>query len=196
MSDLVTLRQLTGLPTEPAPLAESALIMIDLQNTYTRDTLELDGVQAAIEKAAALLDRARTEGATVVHIMHDAGVGTPYDVTAEIGQIVDAVAPREGEPVLVKNFPNSFVGTTLDEELRKAGRTDVVLAGFMAHMCVNSTARGAFNLGYRPTVVENATATRPLPGPPAVDSASLKASSMAMIGDLFGIVVPDAEKFG
>ena len=62
----------------------------------------------------------------------------------------------------------------------------------MTHMCVNSTARGAFNLGYAPTVVASATATRALPGPTGVVSpAALQAASLAAIGDLFGIVVPD-----
>ena len=63
----------------------------------------------------------------------------------------------------------------------------------MTHMCVNSTARGAFNLGYAPTVVAGATATRALPGPTGVvPSEALQAASLAAIADLFGIVVPDA----
>ena len=39
-----------------------------------------------------------------------------------------------------------------------------MLAGFMTHMCINSTAHGSFNLGYAPTVVASATATRALQG--------------------------------
>jgi Isochorismatase family len=54
-----------------------------------------------------------------------------------------------GEPVIVKNFPSSFFQTDLGTQLEAAGRSDLVLAGFMTHMCVNSTARNAFNLGYR-----------------------------------------------
>jgi nicotinamidase-related amidase len=59
----------------------------------------------------------------------------------------------------------SFFQTDLGAQLEKTGRQDLVLAGFMTHMCVNSTARDAFNLGYRPTVVASATATRDLPVP-------------------------------
>ena len=111
---------------------------------------------------------------------------------AEIGQIVHQVAPREDETVIVKRFPNSFVQTDLDDRLKAASAHHLVLAGFMTHMCINSTARGAFNLGYAPTVVANATATRALPGTTAVVSpAALQAASLAAIGDLFGIVVPD-----
>ncbi len=191
MADLTTLRSLSGLPANPARLADSTLIMIDCQNTYTGGVMELEGVQPALDQAEALLDRARSAGIPIVHVMHDAGEGSPYDVRAEIGQIVDRVAPRDGEPVVVKTFPNAFTQTDLDEKLMSS--SDLILAGFMTHMCINSTARGAFNLGYRPAVVAGATATRALPGTDGspVSAASLHAASLAAISDLFGIVVPD-----
>jgi nicotinamidase-related amidase len=187
-----TLRALSGLPGEPARLAESTLIMIDCQNTYTRGVMELEGVQAALDQAAELLDRARTAGIPIIHIQHDSGEGSPYDVRAEIGAIVDRVAPRGDEPVIVKNFPNSFVQTDLDSRLKDGSK--LLLAGFMTHMCVNSTARGAFNLGYAPTVVASATATRALPSPDGgpVSAAALQAASLAAVADLFAVVVPSA----
>ena len=192
MTEPTTLRRLSGLPEHPAPLAESSLIMIDLQNTYTRGVMQLEEVQPAIARAAELLERARLAGIPIIHVMHDAGEGSPYDVRAEIGKIVAVVAPRTGEPVIVKNFPNSFTATDLNDRL--APGSNVVLAGFMTHMCVNSTARGAFSLGHRPTVVAEATATRALPGIDGmtVPAAALQASSLAAIADLFGIVVPTA----
>ncbi|NMH96255.1 cysteine hydrolase family protein [Pseudonocardia acidicola] len=192
MSEPTTLRQLSGLPAQPAKLADSTLVLVDCQNTYTRGVMELEGVQAALDQAAELLDRARSAGIPVVHIQHDSGEGSPYDIRAEIGQIVDRVAPRAGEPVVVKNFPNAFVQTGLDELLRANPGRDLILAGFMTHMCVNSTARGAFSLGYRPAVVAGATATRSLPdvGGGAVPASALQAASLAAIADLFGVVVP------
>ena len=189
MPEPTTLRTLVGLPKEPASLAGSTLIMIDLQNTYTRGVMELENVQPALDAAAELLDRARSAGTPVVHIMHDAGAGSPYDVHDDIGQIVDRVAPRDGEPVIVKNYPNAFTATDLDDRL--AAGSNLVLAGFMTHMCVNSTARGAFSLGHHPTVVASTTATRALPGADGttVPAAALQAASLAAVADLFGIVV-------
>ena len=194
MTENATLRQLVGLPDQPAAMADSTLIMIDCQNTYTKGVLELEGVQPALDQAAELLDRARSARIPIVHIMHDAGEGSPYDVRDEIGQIVDRVAPCEGELVIVKTFPNAFTGTDLDQRLTAAPGRDLILAGFMTHMCVSSTARGAFSLGYRPAVVAGATATRELPGPRGepVSAAALQAASLAGISDLFGIVVPTA----
>lgn len=193
MADLITLRAASGLPADPPALSGSTLIMIDCQNTYTRGPLELDGVQAALDQAEELLDRARSAGIPVVHIQHDAGPGSAYDIREEIGAIVDRVAPRAGEPTVVKNYPNSFTGTELDALLKRRPVRPLLLAGFMTHMCVNSTARGAFSLGYAPTVVAGATATRNLPGTDGrvVEAAALQAASLASIADLFGVVVAD-----
>lgn len=194
MTENATLRKLVGLDDQPAALADSTLIMIDCQNTYTRGVMELEGVQPALDQAAELLERARTAGIPIVHIMHDAGAGSPYDVRDEIGQIVDRVAPRDGELVIVKTLPNAFAGTDLDQRLAAAPGRDLILAGFMTHLCVSSTARGAFSLGYRPAVVAGATATRALSGPGAepVSAAALQVASLAGISDLFSVVVPTA----
>lgn len=189
-----TLRDLLQLPKVPAPLSKSALIMIDCQNTYRRGVMQLEGVEPALLVCAELLERARTAGTPVIHIQHDAGVGSPYDVRAEIGSIADIVKPIAGEPVITKLFPSSFEQTDLDARLKAYGITDLVLAGFMTHLCVNSTARAAFNHGYRPSVVAAAAATRSLP---KVGGGSLAASevhevALAALSDIFAIVVPDA----
>ncbi len=107
-----------------------------------------------------MLERARAAGIPVFHVRHDAGPGSPYDVTAPIGQISDEVARADGEAVVTKAYPSAFVGTDLEAQLKAAGVEDVIVAGFMTHMCVNSTARSAFSLGFRPP-------SSPRPPPPA-----------------------------
>lgn len=188
-----TLRALSGLPLEPVSLASSTLILIDCQNTYTEGVMELEGVQAALDEAATLLDRARTAGIPIIHIQHSDGPGSLYDVDGRTGAIVDRVAPRAGESVVVKAYPNSFVETDLEARLKGLDASNLVLAGFMTHMCVNSTARGAFNLGYAPTVVASATATRALPGVGGaeVPAAALQSASLAALSDLFAVVASD-----
>ena len=190
MSDPTTLRAVSGLSPKPAPLGQSALLMIDLQNTYREGLMRLEGVEPAIREAKALLERARAAGIPIIHVRHDAGAGSPYDVSAPIGQISDEVGPQGSEAVVTKNFPSAFVGTDLQAQLEKAGVKNVIVAGFMTHMCVNSTARSAFSLGLSPTVVAAATATRDLPGPDGglVPAAALQAASLAALGDLFAVV--------
>jgi nicotinamidase-related amidase len=192
-----TLRSLLALPDTPASLAKSALVLIDCQNTYRDGIMQLEGVEPALLQCAKLLARAREAGAPIIHIQHDAGPGSPYDVTAPIGTISDVVAPMAGETVITKTFPSSFEQTNLDAELKRLGVTDLVLAGFMTHVCVNSTARAAFNHGYRATVVGNATATRALPNPAGGGALSAEAvhnGALAALADIFAIVVASEDR--
>lgn len=187
----ITLRELVGLGLSASPLASAALIMIDCQNTYRKGVMQLTGVEEAILEAKKLLARARAAKIPVIHIQHDAGAGTPYDVNADIGKICDEVAPLPGEPVITKNYPNSFVATDLDEQLKALGIKNIVLAGFMTHMCINSTAHGGFNLGYNVTVVASATATRPLQAANGVvlTAEQVQAGAIASTRDLYAAVV-------
>ncbi|WP_432175362.1 cysteine hydrolase family protein [Streptomyces sp. Tue6028] len=188
-----TLRELNGFDPTPASLASATLILIDYQNTYTQGVMELDGWRDALDAGAALLTRAREAGAHVVHVVNDGGEGTPYDVRAEIGRIHPKVAPADGEAVVVKKLPDAFLDTDLADHVDAAGNKDVVIAGFMTHMCVAFTAQGAFLRGNRPTVVADACATRALRTVVADTPAEqLHHSALATIGDLYGVVVPTA----
>ena len=192
MSELTTIRDLAGLGNEASSINDSALVIIDAQNTYCEGIMKLDGVDKALSECKKLLDRFRAAGRPVFHIRHDAGPGTPYDVSAPIGQIADIVAPIEGEAVITKNYPSSFVQTELDELLKQADVSNLILTGFMSHMCVNSTARGAFSLGYNPTVVASATATRALPSKVTgkdVPSEQVDEAALAALSDLPSAVV-------
>ncbi|WP_328911170.1 isochorismatase family protein [Streptomyces sp. NBC_00234] len=192
-----TLRRLNGFDDTPPKLADSTLVLIDYQNTYTTGVMELDGWQAALDAAAHLLARARREGAKVIHVINDGGEGTPYDIRAEIGRIHPSVAPADGEPVVVKQAPNAFVGTDLDRHVDAAGRNDLVIAGFMTHMCVAFTAQGAFLRGNRPTVVADASATRALPVlGTELDARQVHSGALATIADLYGVVVPSQKEIG
>ncbi|MEU1129060.1 isochorismatase family protein [Streptomyces sp. NPDC005900] len=195
-----TLRDMIGLEGRPARLSESALILIDFQNTYRTGVMALEGAEAALAAGARLLERARAAGVPVVHVVNDGGAGTPYDIRAHIGAISDEVAPVAGEPVVVKEFPDSFHATELEKTLAglgfaPGGGGDLVLAGFMTHMCVNYTAQGAFKLGYRPTVVAEATATRALAAPDGtvLTAEALQRAALTTLTDLFATVVPTVD---
>lgn len=195
-----TLRDVVGLDNTPPKLSASVLILVDYQNTYRTGVMALEGAEEALAAGARLLARAREAGTPVVHIVNDGGEGGPYDIRAHIGALSDEVAPRQGEPVVVKAFPNSFHLTDLEKTLTELGAApgsgkDLVIAGFMTHMCVNYTAQGAFNLGYRPTVVAETTATRALTAPDGtvLPAAALQAAALTAITDLFGVVVPTVD---
>jgi nicotinamidase-related amidase len=102
-----------------------------------------------------------------------------------------SLKPREGEIVIPKQLPNSFAHTTLDATLQKLGRKDIILVGFMTHMCISATARSGLDHGYRCTIVANACATRDLPdgfgGVVAADA--VQKAELAALRDRFATVV-------
>ncbi|AYN38883.1 cysteine hydrolase [Streptomyces dangxiongensis] len=183
-----TLRELNGFDETPASLSDATLILVDYQNTYTDGVMELDGWRPALANAQALLKRARKAGTPVIHIV-DKG----YDLKSKAGRIIPTLKPAKGEPVVVKSVPNAFHDTDLADKVKKAGNKKVIVAGFMTNMCVLFTAQGAFLNGYQPTVVADASATRPLPlkgNPNGIPSEQLHEAALATIQDLYGVVVP------
>ncbi|WP_329376838.1 isochorismatase family protein [Streptomyces sp. NBC_01351] len=186
-----TLRDVIGLDNQRPRLADTTLVLIDFQNTYRSGVMALEGVEEALAAAGRLLAAARAAGVPVVHVV-DAG----YDLDSELGAISSEVAPAEGEPVVVKKVPNGFHDTELEKTLRDLGAgKDLVLAGFMTHMCVTFTAEGAFHRGYRPTVVAEATATRSLTAPDGtvLPAAALHTAALTTITDVFGVVAPTVD---
>lgn len=190
-----TLREIVGLGQTPANLSDSVLIMVDCQNTYRSGVMQLTNVEPALLEAQKLLQRARKINIPIIHIRHDGGAGSPYDLDEEIGQISAEVAPIDGEMVITKSFPNAFVQTELDERLRMLAIENIVLAGFMTHMCINSTAHGGFNLGYQPTVVASATATRPLQAANGkmLTAEQVQDGAIASTRDLYAAIVDNVD---
>ncbi|MEU1051321.1 cysteine hydrolase family protein [Streptomyces sp. NPDC005876] len=186
--DTTTLRELNDLGETPATLSDATLILVDYQNTYTSGVMELDGWKPAVDNAEALLKRARAAGTPVIHIV-DKG----YDLKSKAGQIIPALKPAKGEPVVEKSVPDGFHGTDLAERVEKAGRENVIIAGFMTNMCTLFTAQGAFLNGNTPTVVADASATRPLPlkgNPNGIPAQQVHEAALATVQDLYGVVVP------
>lgn len=66
----------------------------------------------------------------------------------------------------------------------------------MTHMCINSTAQGAFNLGFAPTVVAKATASRPLTSVAGktLPAQTVHLAALATIRDLFGVMVETVDE--
>ncbi len=185
-----TLLELAGAPLDPPSLANSALVLIDFQNEYLEGPLALPGAAPAIAQAARLLAAARVAGTTVIHVAHAGKPGGLFDRTAPRGQICAALAPIDGEAIVEKPLPNAFAGTGLKAQIDAAGRKELVIAGFMTHMCVSSTARAALDLGYRATVAADCCATRSLPDGKggALDPVQIHDVALAELSDRFAVI--------
>jgi nicotinamidase-related amidase len=187
-----TLLQMAGVEPQPAALAKAAVIVIDAQREYVDGRLPLAGMDTALLRLERLLARAREAGTPIIHIAHKGRPGGLFDRDAPGGAFAGPATPRSGEIVIEKPLPNAFAKTGLEEALRATGREAAIIAGFMTHMCVSSTARAALDLGFPVTIAADATATRDLPDPlgGVVPADAVQRAALAELGDRFACIAP------
>jgi nicotinamidase-related amidase len=137
-----------------------ALVVIDIQNEYfPGGALPLPHAERAASRASEAIDAARAAGLPVVHIRHEEPGSDQWFVPGSQGAAThSAVAPADGELVVVKHHPNSFLQTDLAERLAALGAGRVAFCGMMTSMCVDATVRAAADLGLDPVLVDDACA--------------------------------------
>jgi nicotinamidase-related amidase len=177
----------------------TALLLIDIQNDYfSGGKMELCGAEEAARNASSLLQYFREKQLPVVHVAHESvQQGAFFFLPGTEGQrIHPLVLPREGETVITKNFPNSFLKTPLLELLRQLGITRLIIAGMMTHMCVDATTRAAKDLGFACILVQDATATRELTfAGQQVAASQVQAAFMAALSTICDAVHITSDRF-
>jgi len=141
---------------------KTALVLIDVQaGMQEREARgERRNNAAALSNMRRLLDAFRARGIAVIHIRH---ASTEKDslLRPELPgyQPIEEVRERAGEPVVVKCVNSAFIGTDLEERLRRDGIETLVIAGATTDHCVDTTTRMAGNLGFDARLVEDACFT-------------------------------------
>ena len=157
-----TLLQMAGASNAPPPLSESTVVVIDAQREYTDGKLPLTNVKPALDEIGKLLRRARALQVPVIHIVHQGKPGGTFGPDTRGFEVASPAKPAPGEAVVHKSLPNAFASTDLASRLAALKKPNVLLVGFMTHLCVEATARASIDLGFKATVVASATATRAL----------------------------------
>lgn len=170
-----------------------ALLLIDIQNDYfPGGAMELVGSLEAGAKAGELLRVFRRNADPIVHMQHvSVRSGATFFLPNTKGvEIHQAVRPVDGETVVQKHFPNSFRDTRLLEHLRAQNITQLVIAGMMTQMCVDSTTRAAADLGFQSLLAHDACATKALAfGGATVPAENVQAAFLAALNGLFAKVL-------
>lgn len=194
MTEAKTLLELAGADLTPARISEAALVLIDFQYEYKSGPIAVENADAAVACAGRLLAAARQSGTPLFHVAHKGRPGSLFDREAERGRIVAELEPLEEETVVEKTLPNAFAGTDLGDMLDAAGRKNLVIAGFMTHMCVSSTARAALDLGYRVTIDAASCGSRDLPDGRGgvVPAATVHDVALVELSDRFAVVAYDS----
>ena len=132
---------------------KSALLAIDVQRDVVANAFRRDEVIANI---AGLVDRARKEGVPVIWVQHS---DDELVKGSEGWAYVDELRMGDGEPVVHKQFGDSFEGTNLAELLQERGINCLVVCGAQTDACIRSTLHGAVARGYNATLVSDAHTT-------------------------------------
>ena len=160
---------------------------------------DISGTQSCIKNTAKAIALARDAGLTIIYFQNGwdpqyveaGGPGSPNwyksnalktmrekpDLMGSLlakgtwdYELVEPLAPREGDIVIPKTRYSGFCNTNLDSILRSRGVNTIVLTGIATNVCVESTARDAFFLEYFAVVLAYATNQA---GSDAIQEASL-----------------------
>jgi len=140
--------------TDESNAPRPALLVVDVQVDVMATCVDAERTTANI---AALVDRARAAGTPVIWVRHNADnelvLGTPG------WEIVPALEPAAGEPVVDKRYGDSFAETDLADRMAELGADSLVLCGAQTDACIRSTFYGGLYRGYPVTLVSDAHTT-------------------------------------
>jgi nicotinamidase-related amidase len=158
-------------------MANPALLIIDMQNDFFRDgaPLQVPGAGSIIGNVRSVLEEFRNRQLPVVHVLRihrtdgsDVETSrreifrkTPFAVRGTKGaEVIDELAPRDGEYSIHKTRMSAFLQTDLDLLLRSLFVDTVYIAGIQTPNCIRTTAFDAFALNYATFLVDDAVAAR------------------------------------
>jgi nicotinamidase-related amidase len=131
----------------------TALLVIDVQNGVVGGAHERDAVVANV---GSLVEKARRERVPIVWVQHSDG---QLARGSDDWRIVPQLTPGDAEPLVEKNYGDSFEDTTLETVLSSLGVGRLVVVGAQTDACIRSTLHGAFVRGYDATLVKDAHTT-------------------------------------
>lgn len=170
--------------TQPIKASETALVLIEFQNEMLKPGgKNYEWLKPVVDKnnvlgnAVDLVNKARAKGIIIMHVPiwfatdvcevgpNAYGVGGYVKSVGAFKKdtwntkIVDELKPVPGDVVIEgKRAPDAFSTTNIDFILRAMGIKNVVLAGFVTNICVESTMRTAYEKGYNVFTMTDVTA--------------------------------------
>ena len=141
-----------------------ALIVVDMQNDYyPKGAMELVGILDAHKVVNKTIKKFRDSGNVVIFVQHIANKDAPFFKEGSEGaNLYSGLDRKDSDRIFIKHYPNSFRDTGLDEYLQVKGIKNLIICGAMTHMCIDTTVRAGYDLGYNIEVISNGCATKDL----------------------------------
>lgn len=174
------------------------LVLIDVQKGFKDFFPGKWSSDTYAEKISEILAQFRNRGWRVIHVRHDSlKPDSPLSEGKPGFEFQEEARPVDGEIVITKHVNSAFIGTDLEEILRKEKPDAVVYCGLVTDHCVSTTARMSGNLGFKTIVVEDACATYPKRGLDGkeIDAITLHNANLASINGEFAEVVRTSDLF-
>jgi nicotinamidase-related amidase len=149
--------------TSPRPIHESALLVIDVQESFSAmpERWARRSNPTFEANLTRLIAAYRAAGLPVFFFLHHGDAPT-FRVGSHHVRLMDYLEPRPDEPILTKTTRNCFTSTDLQARLERLGVRRLVVTGIATEQCCETTARLAADLGYDVDFVTEATRTFPI----------------------------------
>ena len=140
----------------------TALLLIDIQKGL--DQWDFYGGNRnnpkVEENARTILEYFRKMELPIFHVRHSStNPASPLHASKPGFEIKDDLKPLPDEPVFTKNVNSAFIGTDLEQVLKDANISKLVVAGLTTNHCISTSVRMAANLGFEVILISDACAT-------------------------------------
>lgn len=174
------------------------LLMIDMQRAFDNSSWgERNNPQFEVN-SQKLLNFFRERGWPVLHVQH-VYTNTQSRFHESQGQdFKDGFQPYPSEPVFQKIVNSAFIRTNLESYFRDKRIDKLVIAGFNLPHCVSTTTRMAANLGFKTSLISDATTSFALPNLDGhlIDPEVLHTINLVYLHDEFAQVMTIEEFMG
>ena len=141
-----------------------ALLIIDVQMEYFTGALPITHPAGHLENILAAFDHAKRSGIPVAAIRHhQAAVDSPiFRKGSPEWELHPEIQSRPYDILIDKTLPGTFTETQLADWLALFKVKTITIAGYMTHMCCDTTARQAMHRGFKVEFLSDATGTLPI----------------------------------
>jgi ureidoacrylate peracid hydrolase len=144
-------------------MSNPTLILVDIQREYTTvgRPFYLQGIAPSLSNARRLLDHARAQGWSVIHVQHLQN-GPVFNLDGEYGAFVAGFEPEDGEAHVIKSKLSAYTNLSFQLliDAAVARGDELMIAGYGSTMCCLATITSGALFGHRYTFVHDASWAR------------------------------------